>query len=383
MPGLMRKKFSGVEGLKYDESSDKLYIQRGYRGVGAIAGVREVVSEPDVAHLNDIQATASVELSGDSLIKGNILAQHSISVRAREPSVIIGDLGAISAEGGSITVEGSLIMGNLISKSVLLKDAIVAGNVLGIEEVRLESSVVLGRVVAGAEAGGRIEARDSTFFQIYSRGDIELVGRCTTLLPIIVSKGGRIEVEAEGGRVRVIDMQCMTCSVEDPFRCPYYIGGKCDDGKGDAEGRGPYDYLADYDAGAGRGFEYVSWFWRSSPLMILQNLIVKKVLYLALSKSYSIKVNDLSRKIVNNMSLKQFYDGFLPGIVRETLGEVGKDSGRMRELLTETVARYFDERGIEYRRCPHCGGPNLVGEKVCVFCGGSLLGTDSQGSDQT
>lgn len=385
MPGLMRRKLSGIEGLKYDESSDKLYIQRGYRGVRAIAGVREVVSDPDIVHLNDIQATDSVELSGDSLIKGNILSQY-ISVRAREPSVVIGDLGAISEEGGSITVEGqSLIMGNLISKSVLLKDAIVVGQVLGIEEVQLESSVVLGRVMAGIEAEGKVKATDSTFFQVYSRGDIELMGRCTTLLPIVVSKGGRIEVEAEGGRIRVIGMQCMMCSAGEPFRCPYYIEGSCDNGKEDRfKGRGPYDYLANYDAGAGQGFKYISWFWRSSPLMILQNLIIaKKILYSALSKSRSTKVDDLSRKIINNMSLKQFYDGFLPGIVMETLGEVGKDSGRIRELLTETIVKYFEGRDIKYRICPHCGGPNSVDGKVCVFCGESLLGTDTQGRNQT
>nr|HDO80047.1 hypothetical protein [Candidatus Bathyarchaeota archaeon] len=285
MPGLLSRKFEEVEGLRYDPSRDIVYLLRGYRGVRPIVGVRSILIEGDAVHLNDLMCRDEVSVGEGVIIRGNIMTgfKFTASPGKREPSVIIGDVGVpVRGDGEAIfsVKKGSkaplMLLGNVMAGTVKIESpTIIIGNVVAYKELEIRSpSIILGRVLVGTkDSGGKAYLEKATFFQLYVFGDAEVGEGCTTFMPVLTSKGGDLKVRAK--KIRVFNLPCMFCGeTEDPLRCPYYLKGKCPL----ARKGGGYDYLADYDLSHVGDYSFVSWFWRASPLMIVQNVLMKKLL---------------------------------------------------------------------------------------------------------
>ena len=382
MPGLLKRRFEEVEKLRYDSSKDIVYLESGYRGVKPIVGIRSIYADPDVAHLSDLMASDEIVLSGDALIQGYVLAGNNISYESHSdaPAVVIGDMGAFirkdferseeSVRG--ITVKGKsplMVVGNILTDYLTVESPlIVVGNVSVASELRVEApTLVLGRIVIGSRnQKGKGYVEKSTFFQLYAFGDLTL-GPCnTTFLPIITSKGGTLELKSKV--VRVFNLPCMFCGeVSDPFLCTYYLDSKCPMAE---KGLG-FDYLARYDLSKAGEYRFISWFWRSSPLMIVQNVLMKRLLYTAYRRARELRVN-LGDKTVNGVSLKEFPEY----VVKETIGELRRRAGKTLEevktVLFKTIEEYFQAKNIKYIKCSKCGAPNPEEVKVCIYCGESI-----------
>lgn len=114
----------------------------------------------------------------------------------------------------------------------------------------------------------------------------------------------------------------------------------------------------------------MSWYWRSSPLMIVQNILSKKLIY----KIVNMKFDDidLTKKTVNNVTLDELPTKIIKEIVSSVRGSTMESMEETRRVLFNTIEEFFTKRGIEYVKCPHCGAPNPKGEKLCLYCGKSL-----------
>lgn len=373
MPGLISRKFEEVKGLHYDPSTDVVSLLRGYRGVRPIVGVRSIIIEGDAVHLNDLMSRDKVSVGGGVMIRGNILAGSRFTASPRgETSVIIGDIGVPVREGEALfsVKEGGgatlMLLGNAMAGTVRIESpTIVVGNIVAQRELEIRSpTIVLGRVLVGTkDVRGKAYLEKTTFYQLYVHGDVEVGEGCTTFMPVIASKGGDLKVRAK--RVRVFNLPCMFCGeTEDPIGCPYYLRGECPL----ARKGGGYDYLADYDLSHVGDYSFASWFWRASPLMIVQNVLIKKLLYLAYQASRRLEIEPDAKRI-NGARLEDFPKTFLTTLVEKVRGEAGATIEEVRKMLFKTIEEYFKERGIKYIKCQKCGMPNPAGEKICIYCG--------------
>ena len=203
----------------------------GYRGAGPVVGVRSVLMDSDVVHLNYIMVKDEVVVRGGSIVKGSILAEGRVTVEARgTPSLIAGDIGVIG-ERGSFVVEGAsplVVLGDVLAGRVEVKSpTLLLGNIAALSEVKIENRVlVLGRVVVGTEGTpGRLSVENSSLHHCYAFGDIRLGRGVTVFTPLIASRGG--ELSLEGEKVRVLSFPCIFCSeVDNPLLCEHYIEGR-------------------------------------------------------------------------------------------------------------------------------------------------------------
>lgn len=247
--------------------------------------------------LNDLQAFDEVYIGSGCIVKGNVGSglRVIIDTAKGDPTVIIGDVSAVPIIDGRKTVETSItvtgkgstvIHGNLVAYNIRIDgSSIILGDVVSEGDLTIDGpSLVLGRVV-----GNNVQINDATVFQVYARRDVTLGGPGVTLLsPIIMSKGGG-EIyylqDKEGGkvamrsggdsvRVRVFGPTCLFCGkVGNPLLCEKYRSEDC--GDYDYLG-GPYDYFA-----RGDNYKLVTWYWRASPSMIVQNLMARRMYNLA------------------------------------------------------------------------------------------------------
>ncbi|QOJ78956.1 zinc ribbon domain-containing protein [Infirmifilum lucidum] len=382
MPGLVRRRFEAGEKVKYDETRDAVYLEGGYRGVSPIVGVRSIYSDPDVAHFNDLMAFDEVLLNGDALVRGSVLSEARVrfSSTVEEPAVVFGDVGTIPsrtegeehARERSLQIEGkspTVIFGNVITGNLYIRSpSVIVGNVLALRELKIEAeSVILGRILVGSKVSkGKAYIENSTFYHVYAYGDVTLGPGNTTMLPIIASRGGRIELKAD--TIRVLGLPCIYCPVEqNPFLCSRYREQSCplvEKGLG-------FDYLSEFDLAKSGEYEYVSWFWRSSPAMVLQNVLVKKVLYTALALSKNV-LFDLKEKRINGLTLSTYVSQYLRDVREKAGGGMSASIEEVRRSFFKILEEYFQSRKLPYVTCSKCGMPNPPGVKICIYCGSKV-----------
>lgn len=366
----MKRRFESVEGLHYDPSRDVVYLRGGYRGVAPIVGVRSVSMDSDIVHLNDLMVRDEVTVRGGSIIKGNILAESGVRVDVGEaPSLIAGDVGVIG-EKGIFQARGAaplVVFGNIFAERVEVgSPAVIIGNVVARREAVIGPGVLLlGRVLAGSEGGqGKLSIERSTVYQAYAFGDIRVGSGVSVLTPLVAAKGGELRMESE--RVRVLSFPCIFCGVAaNPLVCEHYLSGRC---PLEEKGMG-YDYLSrDFDLSKAEGYHYLSWYWRSSPLMAMQAVLAKKLLFLALRKAREVSV-EMEKKMVSGVPLEKLPSELPLALLKELRGEARGAVEEVKMELFRVIEEYYSAKGLRYWKCPKCGMPNPEGVKLCIYCG--------------
>lgn len=383
MPGLLERRFEPREKLQYDPATDVVNLLGGFRGVSPIVGVRSLRSDADVVLVGDVLVRDEVSLRGESLVKGHVLAGRGISVEASPGNtLVVGDLGALgSEEGDGVSVEGGegnlIVFGNVLAERVSIRSpAIILGGLTAGRELEVRApTLVLGRVLVGTkEAPGKAIIERATIYQLYAFGNVRIGRRVTLISPIAVARGGELELEDE---VRVLGMPCLFCpEVENPLLCSHYLAGDC---PLRAKETG-YDFLASFDLSRSGERAYLSWYWRASPLMVVQNILAKKLLLEALRLSRTHRL-DLQRKGVQlqaegglvSVPLEELHARLPVLLTRAVRGEAKGAIEEVKSELFRTVERYFAARGEGYKVCPDCGMPNPLNAKVCAYCGRTLV----------
>jgi len=381
MPGLLKRRFPEEERLKYDSTRDIVHILGGYRGAEPIVAVRKIVADSDIVQLNDMMAFDSVEIKEDSIVSGNILSGGYVSFSLADGNTFVnGDVGAMARseqpEGaGVVRIRGSgtcVVYGNILAREVHIEaPSLILGNVVGLTNVSVNArSIILGKLVAGSrEVKGEAVIKDSSVFQIYVHGNLTLEGNVTVFMPLIAARNGDISVKSED--VRVMSLPCYFCNdAENPFLCEHYLSGACPRRQANLG----YDYLSkEFDlqraSADGSYYSYMSWYWRSSPLMIVQNVLSSKLLYKSAHMKFDV---DMAKKTVNGHPLSELPRRVIEELVSAAKGGAAESIEQTRSILFSTIEEFFQKRGIEYRKCPHCGAPNPKAEKLCLYCGKRL-----------
>ena len=384
MPGLVKRRFPEVEKLEYNPSRDIVLLRGGYRGIDPIVGVRSIRADPDIVQLSDLLSFDEVILSGDTVVKGNIFAEKLVQFNFYRgtTTVVIGDIGTSTEkeESGLIgkvvvgyrdAVEGRLfIHGNIMARSVEINvPTVMIGNIVALDNISVNApSLIIGRIVVGTDDNpGKATLSNMTVFQVYVRGDVEVGPGVTVMLPLVVARNEEVKLKAD--TIRVLNLPCLFCThTENPFLCQHYIEGSC---PLEEKGLG-YDYLAEYDlqkaSKNGVKYSYISWYWRASPLMIAQNILSKKLLYFAYKCPYAYNI-ELKNKYINGEPHSTLPERFTRRILDELRRTAIEVAGETRRILFNTIEEYFKARNIPYVKCTHCGAPNPVVEKICIYCG--------------
>ncbi|MFO7927403.1 MAG: hypothetical protein ACQET5_02800 [Halobacteriota archaeon] len=119
---------------------------------------------------------STVEVAGDALVEGSIMAAESVEIDGGRVA------GEIGTPGRAVASE-SRITGTVTGKRVRLTDCVVRGNVVG-SDVILENCVVLG--IATADRDLTIE--DTLCYTFRNRGETTVDG-ATTVLPQAIADG--------------------------------------------------------------------------------------------------------------------------------------------------------------------------------------------------
>mgnify|MGYP001626204871 CR=1 FL=1 len=376
MPGLLERRFPTSEKLSYDSSSDVVHLIGGYRGAEPIVGVRAIDVDSDVVQVGDVWVLDTASLRGDLVLKGNIIAGNAINLDVTSGNIaVIGDMGALGdLEGSGVKIQGEkgtvIVFGNIFARSIVIDaPSIILGNISVFSELKISApSIVLGRVLVGTRnERGHAYIERSTIFQLYVHGNIEIGKKATVVLPVIASVGGSLSLQED--LVRVLSFPCVFCAeTRNPFLCEHYFKGSC---PLSSKGEG-YDYLAKYDLSKVKEREYLSWYWRASPLMVFQNVLAKKLYYSSLKFSKSLRL-DIGKKEINGIPLDQLPSHVLEQVLLITRGEVKGSFEETKQELFKTIEEFFKSRGESFIKCPHCGMPNPASGKVCVYCGKELV----------
>ncbi|MEM2186231.1 MAG: zinc ribbon domain-containing protein [Thermofilaceae archaeon] len=377
----MLRRYPQVEALRYDPTSDSVTLLGGYKGVAPVVGVRKVILEAGAASLNDVQSFERIDVGPGCIVKGNLASCFEIAIEKgpEDPTLIVGDVTALklSEESSAETLvhtigEGrAFIKGNFVASRIkITSGVIVVGDVVAFKKAEIEGpALVLGRVIAGTESvEGELRIRNATVFQAYASGSMYIGEGVTLLSPIALVKGG--EVYWDSGRavafshagetaVRVFGLPCLLCSeTQNPLLCSKQVSGGCK----------RYEALKSYDCVKSPDGDYtvLSWYWRASPSMILQNLIAKRIF--RTSRLKLVERVDMTGRTVDGVPLRDYPETFLNSLIEDLRSVTGEYSEAAKKIIFEVFEEYMKARMVEYRRCSVCGAPNPATAKVCFYC---------------
>ncbi|MEM0460276.1 MAG: zinc ribbon domain-containing protein [Thermofilaceae archaeon] len=377
----MLKRYPQVEALKYDPTSDSVTLLGSYKGVAPVVGLRKVTLEAGASSLNDIQAFEEIYVGPGCIVRGNLASSFEIAVEKglEDPTLIIGDVAALRLDEESkvetlmhTVGEGrAFIKGSIVASRVkITSSVVVVGDIVAFKKVEMEGpALVLGRVVAGTEGvEGEIRIRNATIFQAYASGSMYIGEGVTLLSPIALARGGDVYwdsgrtvafSQAEEAVLRVFGLPCLLCSkTQNPFLCGEQVGG-CK----------RYEALKSYDCVKSPDGNYtvLSWYWRASPSMILQNLIAKRIF--RASRLKPVEHVDMTRRTVDGVPLRDYPDTFLNSLIEDLRSVTGEYAEAARKIIFSVFEEYMKARALEYVRCSYCGAPNPITAKVCFYCG--------------
>ncbi len=393
MPILRR--YPQEEGVRYDPISDSVILLGEYKGALPIVGVRRIAMDSGAVELNDMQAFDEVYIGSNCIVKGNVGSGLKVTIDTAkgDPTVIIGDISAVpiveerKTTETSITIIGKgnvVIHGNLVAYNVRINGpAVILGDIVSKGDLMINGpSLILGRVVSE----GSLQISSATVFQIYSKGDVILGPGVTLLSPVILSKGREIyyqqneegsRVTFENGsdtaRVRIFGPLCLFCSkVGNPLLCEKYINTDCDE----------YDYLGSYDYFVhDNDYRLITWYWRASPSMIVQNLIARRIHNLA--KANKPSNIDLTNKLIDGIALADYSSKVISRMIEDLRSVSGSYAETVRNTLFKVSEEFFKAKNIEHVKCPKCGAPLPKDTRICLFCGqviGEKYGSNGAGN---
>ena len=376
------KRYPASEKLRYDPLTDSVTLLGEFRSSEPVVGVKKIAFETGAVLLNDTQAFEEVSVGPGCILDGDVSAPRvSITGSDENPAIVLGNVFALSLEKdgipSSVEVKGRVfIRGAVVSERVKLSEgAIVYGDVVALKELEVTGpSLILGRAIAGSKEGkGVAKVEKATVFQIFSHGYIIIVGNASTLVsPVAVAVEGDVlwspcqrctagSFGSEtGALVRVLGLRCILCAeTSNPLLCEKHLEGSCDT----FEPLRAYDYMKS----EGSRYTLLSWHWRASPAMIVQNLIAKRLI--RASRSLPKPAVDSTARTVGGVPAAEYFEKTLESLLLDLRGAVGAYVEAARETAGKVVQEYFESKGVEYVRCRHCGMPNPKGSKICMLCG--------------
>jgi len=375
------RRYPASEKLRYDPLTDSVTLLGEFRGSEPVVGVKKIAFETGAVLLNDVQAFDEVFIGPGCIVDGDVSAPSvSLTGSDEKPVIVLGNVFASSLEKegtlSSVEVAGrAFIRGAIVSERVKLSEgAIVCGDVVALKELEVSGpSLILGRAVAGsAREKGVAKVEKATVFQLFSHGDIILSGGSTLISPVAVAVEGdvlwspckgctakRFSAEA-GASVRVLGLRCLLCAVtSNPLLCEKHLEGSCDT----FESLRAYDYSRSEDS----RYTLLSWHWRASPAMIVQNLIAKRLV--RASRSLPKPTVDSTARTVGGVPAAEYPEKSVETLLLDLRGAVGAYVEAAREIAGKVAQEYFESKGVQYVKCRHCGMPNQKGSKVCMLCG--------------
>jgi cytoskeletal protein CcmA (bactofilin family) len=376
------KRYPASEKLRYDPLTDAVTLLGEFRGSEPVVGVKKVAFETGAVLLNDAQAFEEVSVGPGCILDGDVSAPRVTLTGSEEnPVIVLGNVFASSLEKdgipSSVEVKGkAFIRGAIVSERVKLSEgAIVYGDVIALKELEVAGpSLILGRAIAGSkEERGVVKVEKATVFQLFSHGDIIIVGGSSTLIsPVAVAVEGDVFWSAcqrctlgsfggeTGASVRVLGLRCLLCAeTSNPLLCEKHLEGSCET----FESLRAYDYMRSEDS----RYTLLSWHWRASPAMIVQNLIAKRLI--RASRSLPKPAVDSTARTVGGVPAAEYPEKSMESLLLDLRGAVGAYVEAARETAGKVVQEYFESKGVEYARCRHCGMPNPKGAKICMLCG--------------
>ena len=387
----MLRRYPQEEDVRYDPITDSVILLGEYRGASPVVGVRKLIMDSGAVELNDLQAFDEVNIGSGCIIKGNVGSGLKVTIDTSkgDPTVIIGDVSAIPIIEERKTVETSIIItgkgstvihGNLVAYNIRINGpAIIFGDVISEGDLIIDGpSLILGRVI-----GRNIWIKNATVFQVYAKGDVTLGPGVTLLSPIVLSKGGEIYYQSEknskvvfgnsddSAKIRVFGPICLFCGkVNNPLLCERYISTDCN----------IYDYLGPYDYFThGSDYKLITWYWRASPSMIIQNLIARRIHNLA--KAIKPSNIDSTAKLIDGVALVDYPSKVTLRVIEDLRSVSGSYAEAVKKTLFKVTEEFFKARNIEYIKCPRCGSPLPKGTRICLFCG-QIIG-EEHGSNGT
>ena len=377
----MLRRYPQVEALKYDPVSDSVTLLGNYRGVVPVVGVKKVTLEAGAASLNDIQSFEGIYVGPGCIVKGNLASLFEIVIEkgSEDPTFVVGDITALRLDEESrietsvfTTGEGKVfIKGNIAASRVkITSGVIVVGDIVAFRKVEIEGpALVLGRVVAGTGGvEGELRIRNATIFQAYANGSMYIGEGVTLLSPIALARGGDVYwggrkalsfSKAREAVVRIFGLPCLLCSkTQNPFLCSEQVSSSCTR----REVLKSYDCVKSPDG----NYAALSWYWRASPSMIVQNLVAKRIF--RTSRLKLIERIDMTARTIDGTKLSDYPDMFLNSIIEDLRGAAGEYTEAAKKIIFDVFEEYMKARKIEHIYCGYCGAPNPVTAKICFFC---------------
>ncbi|UJG44391.1 MAG: hypothetical protein K9W46_04225 [Candidatus Heimdallarchaeum endolithica] len=276
----MREYYQKVEGLNIDPAGKKCLVTSKFEGVTPIVDFDVISINSNAKVSGSVYAKRLVSIEPGAIISRPIVSLDSIEIRsgkvegkANHPTIIIGDVSAlekIKVSKLSNSEEPIIIYGNVLSKHIEIDGPLfVRGNIYVSDSLIInEPTFIAGEIRAGLPTtDAEVFLQNASFISLYCQGKVELGPNNTTLAPVLVGTD-QIKMEKDG-KIRVIIDRCLNCKLNspNPFLCPLYLEGKCEE----------FEFLSENDIYKYKGKYFLNLYWRANYKIIANHFLMNQI----------------------------------------------------------------------------------------------------------